>query len=70
MPLIKKQPAILTREFRIEAPVSELVDDYARFIESSTDHVVNAVLILCCFQDETNYAMFGSWRDPERSIRL
>jgi hypothetical protein len=44
MPLIKKQPAILTREFRIEAPVSELVDDYARFIESSTDHVVNAVL--------------------------
>jgi len=25
MPLIKKQPAILTREFRIEAPVSELV---------------------------------------------
>jgi len=44
MPLIKKQPAILTREFRIEAPVSELVDDDARFIETSTAHVVSAVL--------------------------
>src|SRR3981081_1031377 len=29
-------PAILTREFRIEEPVSVLLDDYAQFIESSS----------------------------------
>ncbi len=44
MPIIKKAPAILTREVRMEEPVSALLDDYAQFIESSPDHVVNSVL--------------------------
>ena len=37
MSIIKKAPAILTREFRMEEPVSVLLDDYAQFIESSPD---------------------------------
>jgi hypothetical protein len=65
MPLIKKQPAILTREFRIEAPVSELVDDYARFIESSTDHVVNAVLRKELWRDQE----YRKWREARRTAQ-
>src|SRR5437868_4215725 len=42
MSIIKKAPAILTREFRLEEPVSLLLDDYAQFIESSADHVLNS----------------------------
>lgn len=52
MPLIKKQPTVVKREIHIEAPVSELLDDYARFIESSADNLANAVLKKL-------------WRDPE-----
>ena len=44
MAFIKRQHAVVAREFRLEGPVSELVDDYAKFIESSADHVVNSAL--------------------------
>ena len=44
MPLIKKQAVVVPREIRIETSVGELLDDYARFIDSSADHVVNCVL--------------------------
>ena len=52
MALIKKQAVIVPREIRIESSVGELLDDYARFIDSSADHVVNSVLKKL-------------WRDPE-----
>jgi hypothetical protein len=32
---------IVPQEIRIESWVEELLDEYARFIDSSTDHVVN-----------------------------
>ena len=35
MSIIKKAPAIKTREVHLEEPVNELLEDYARFIESS-----------------------------------
>ena len=41
----------MTREVKLEEPVNELLEDYARFIESNADHVVNAVLkkvLDCC----------------------
>ncbi len=44
MSLVKKQPVIVAREIRIESSVGELLDDYAHFIDSTPDHVVNAVL--------------------------
>jgi hypothetical protein len=44
MSVIKKAPAITTRQVKLEEPVNELLEDYARFIESTADHVVNAVL--------------------------
>jgi hypothetical protein len=44
MPVIKKAPGITTRQVKLEEPVNELLEDYAQFIESTADHVVNAVL--------------------------
>ena len=52
MAMVKKQAVIVPREIRIESSVGELVDDYARFIDSTADHVVNSVLKKL-------------WRDPE-----
>jgi hypothetical protein len=64
MPLIKKQAVIVPREIRIEAPVGELLDDYARFIDSSPDHVVNSVLKKLWRDPE-----YRKWRDERRSVQ-
>jgi len=63
MPLIKKAPAILTRELHMEEPVSELLDDYAKFIESSPDHVVNSVLKKTLWRDQD----YRKWREQRRA---
>ena len=63
MPIVKKAPAILTREVRMEEPVSTLLDDYAQFIESSPDHVVNSVLKKTLWRDQD----YRKWRDQRRS---
>jgi hypothetical protein len=43
MPIVQREPVIVKREVRLEQLVNELLDDYARFIESRPDHVVNSV---------------------------
>ena len=63
MSIVKKAPAIITREVRIEEPVSALVDDYAQFIESDPDHVVNAVLKKTLWRDQD----YRQWRDSRRT---
>ena len=63
MPLIKKQPAILTREFRNRGARQRTLDDYARFIESSADHVVNAVLKKELWRDQD----YRKWREARRT---
>jgi len=63
MPIVKKAPAILTREVRMEEPVSVLLDDYAQFIESSPDHVVNFVLKKTLWRDQE----YRKWREQRRS---
>ena len=63
MPIVKKQPAVLTREVRMEEPVSVLLDDYAQFIESSPDHVVNAVLKKTLWRDQD----YRKWREQRRT---
>ena len=62
MPIVKKAPAILTREVRIEEPVSVLLDDYAQFIESSPDHVVNSLLKKTLWRDQD----YRKWREERR----
>lgn len=63
MPIVKKAPDITTREIKLEIPVSELLEDYARFIESTADHVVNAVLKKVLWRDQD----YRKWRDARRT---
>ena len=62
MPLIKKQAVIVQREIRIEVSVGELLDDYARFIDTSPEHVANSVL-KTLWRD----AEYRKWRDEGRN---
>ena len=63
MSIIKKAPAILTREFRLEEPVSQLLDDYAQFIESSADHVINSAIKKTLWRDQD----YRKWREHKKS---
>ena len=62
MPIVKKAPGITTREVKLEEPVSQLLDDYARFIESSPDHVINSVLKKL-WRDQD----YRKWREQRRA---
>ena len=63
MPLIKKAPALVTLEVKIEEPVKQLLEDYARFIESTPDHVVNIVIKKNLWRDQD----YRKWRNQRRS---
>ena len=63
MPIVKKAPEIMVREVRLEQPVNELLEDYARFIESSPDHVINAVLKKVLWRDVD----YRKWRGERRT---
>jgi hypothetical protein len=62
MPIVKKAPEITTREIRLEEPINELLEDYARFIESNADHVINAVLKKVLWRDHD----YRKWRETHR----
>lgn len=63
MPIVKKAPGITTREVKLEEPVNDLLEDYARFIESNADHVVNAVLKKVLWRDQD----YRKWREARRN---
>lgn len=63
MPLIKKAPAIVSLEVKIEEPVKQLLEDYARFIDSTADHVVNTVIKKNLWRDQD----YRKWREQHRS---
>ena len=65
MPLVKKAPVVMTREVRLEEPVNELLEDYARFIESNADHVINAVLKKVLWRDQD----YRKWREAHRTVQ-
>ena len=58
MPLIKKAPAIVALEVKVKEPVKQLLEDYARFIESRPDHVVNSVIKRNLWRDQ-DYRKWG-----------
>ena len=63
MSIIKKAPAIVTREFRLEEPVTQLLDDYAQFIESSADHVLNSAIKKTLWRDQD----YRKWREQRKN---
>jgi hypothetical protein len=65
MPIVKKAPEMMSREVRLEQPVIELLEDYARFIESSPDHVINAVLKKVLWRDLD----YRKWRGERRGAQ-
>ena len=44
MAIIKKPPQSVNRSLQLEQPVSELLDDYARFVDCTPDYVANFAL--------------------------
>lgn len=44
MAIIKRPPESVTRSLRLDQPVSELLDDYAKFVDCSADYVANFAL--------------------------
>jgi hypothetical protein len=44
MALIKKPPETIERHIRLEEPVSQLLDDYCRFVDCTADYVTNFAL--------------------------
>ena len=63
MPIVKKAPGIIGREVKLEEPVNDLLEDYARFIESNADHVINAVLKKVLWRDQD----YRKWRGERRA---
>jgi hypothetical protein len=63
MPIVKKAPGTMTREVKLEEPVNELLEDYARFIESNPDHVINAVLKKVLWRNQD----YRKWRGERRT---
>jgi hypothetical protein len=65
MSIVKKAPGIITREVKLEEPVNQLLEDYAKFIESNADHVVNAVLKKVLWRDQD----YRKWREARRTAQ-
>ncbi len=65
MPLIKKAPALVSIEVKIEEPVKQLLEDYARFIDSTPDHVVNIVIKKNLWRDQD----YRKWREQHRAAQ-
>jgi len=49
---IKKPAEIVTREFRLEEPLAETLDSYAKFIGSTPDHIVASALRFVFWKDK------------------
>ena len=44
MAIIKKPPQSVSRSLQLDQPVSDLLDDYARFVDCTPDYVANFAL--------------------------
>ncbi|MHB8486477.1 MAG: hypothetical protein ACYDCM_12235 [Candidatus Acidiferrales bacterium] len=62
MPIIKKPPETVSREFRLEEPVSLTLDHYAKFIGSTPDHVIASALRFVFWKDLD----FKRWQKEQR----
>ena len=65
MSIVKKAPGIMTREVKLEEPVNQLLEDYARFIESNADHVINVILKKVLWRDQD----YRKWREARRTAQ-
>lgn len=52
MSFIKRPPEKITREFQLEEPLAQALDTYAKFIDSTPDHVVASALRFVFWKDK------------------
>jgi len=62
MSIINKPPETVKREYELQEPVAMAVENYAVFIESTPDHVVNSALKMVLWRD----ADFRRWRRQQQ----
>ena len=65
MPYIKRPPEVVSRTLKLEQPVSELLDDYCRFVECSPDHETNFVLKKLLWRDPE----YRKWRSEKKATQ-
>jgi hypothetical protein len=58
MALVKKPPETISRTLKLDRPVSELLDEYCRFVDCTPDYVTNFLLRKTLAQD----AEFRRWK--------
>jgi hypothetical protein len=63
MSIINKPPEIVKREYDLQEPVAQAVEQYAVFIQSTPHHVVNAALKMVIWKD----ADFRRWRKQQQA---
>jgi len=44
MALVKKPPETVSRTIKLDQPVSDLLDEYCRFVDCTADYVTNFTL--------------------------
>ena len=65
MSFIKKPPETVTREFRLEEPLAQTLESYAKFIGSTPDHVVASALRFVFWKDKE----FDRLEKEQRKLR-
>src|SRR2546425_11945355 len=62
MSIINKPPQHVKREYELEEPVALVVEKYATFIDSTSDHVVNSAVKMLLWKDKH----FMNWRKQQQ----
>jgi hypothetical protein len=65
MPVINKPPQIVERKYQLEDLVADAAEQYAGWIGSTTDHVVNSAVKMMLWRDKS----FLAWRKSQDTAR-
>jgi hypothetical protein len=63
MSIINKPPEMVKREYELQEPIALAVEQYAAFIASTPDHVVNSALKMVLWRDGD----FRRWRTQKQT---
>jgi len=66
MAIVKKPPESVNRSLSLEKPVSELLDDYSKFVDCAPDYVTNFALKKMLARDPE----YKKWRASKISAGL
>lgn len=64
MAIVKRPPESINRSLSLEKPVSELLDDYCKFVDCTPDYVANFALRKTLSRDPE----FKRWKASRNSV--